>query len=68
MAVVSSPERWACDYCHSWCVKVQGGIARDDHRGTTQFAVHGRPHMVKGNSEPVVQAGPPGDTHYNFEF
>lgn len=47
VAVVSSPERWVCDYCHSWCVKVQGGVAVDDHRGTTQVVVHARPHMVK---------------------
>jgi len=37
--VVSSPERWACDYCRSWCVKVQGGVATDDYRGVTQLSV-----------------------------
>lgn len=31
--VVASPERWACDYCKSWCVKVTDGVASDDHRG-----------------------------------
>lgn len=39
IALVSSPERWACDYCRSWCVKVHAGIAVDDHRGVTQFSV-----------------------------
>lgn len=37
--VVSSPERWACDYCKSWCVKVSAGVAVDDHRGVTQITV-----------------------------
>jgi ribosomal protein S27AE len=37
--VVSSPERWACDYCKSWCVKVSSGIAVDDLRGVTQLVV-----------------------------
>lgn len=37
--VVSSPERWACDYCRSWCVRVYGGVCVDDHRGVTQITV-----------------------------
>lgn len=37
--VVSSPERWACDYCKQWCVRVHGGVASDDHRGVTQITV-----------------------------
>jgi hypothetical protein len=37
--VISSPERWACDYCRSWCVRVHGGVARDDMRGVTQITV-----------------------------
>lgn len=37
--VVSSPERWACDYCKSWCVRVYGGFASDDHHGVTQVSV-----------------------------
>lgn len=68
LGVVSSPERWACDYCHSWCVKVQGGVAIDDHRGTTQVAVHGRPHMIKGDKHVSPGAGPSGPRDYNFEF
>jgi len=52
MAVISSPERWACDYCHEWCVRVYGGIAKDDHSGTSTITVHGRPHMVKPPSTP----------------
>jgi hypothetical protein len=39
IAVVSSPERWACDYCKGWCVKVHAGVATDDHRGVTQLTV-----------------------------
>lgn len=37
--VVSSPERWACDYCRSWCVRVHAGVCVDDHRGVTQLTV-----------------------------
>lgn len=37
--VISSPERWACDYCKSWCVRVHGGIASDDYEGVTQITV-----------------------------
>ena len=46
ISVVSSPERWACDYCKGWCVKVYGGVAVDDHKGVTQVIVHGRPEMI----------------------
>lgn len=46
LLVVSSPERWACDYCKGWCVKVHGGVAVDDHRGVTQLVIHGRPEMI----------------------
>lgn len=31
--LVSSPERWMCDYCKSFAVRVSGGVAMDDHRG-----------------------------------
>lgn len=37
--VVSSPDRWACDYCKGWCVRVSGSVAVDDHRGVTQLTV-----------------------------
>lgn len=37
--VVSSPERWACDYCKQWCVRVYGGVVTDDHKGVTQITV-----------------------------
>ena len=37
--IVSSPERWACDYCKSWCVKVHAGMAVDDHRGVSTLHV-----------------------------
>ena len=35
IAMVSSPERWQCDYCHSWCVKVTDSIAITDTTGAT---------------------------------
>jgi len=37
--VVSSPERWACDYCRSWCVRVYDGVAKDDYRNTSAISV-----------------------------
>ena len=39
IALVSSPERWQCDYCHSWCVRVHAGVAVDDHRGAATIHV-----------------------------
>lgn len=57
IVVVSSPERWACDYCRSWCVKVHAGVATDDHRGVTQLSV------------PVgVQLVDPGPSKDSVEF
>lgn len=40
--VVSSPERWLCDYCKEWCVRVAGGVAKDDHGGATIISTPGR--------------------------
>jgi hypothetical protein len=37
--VVSSPERWMCDYCKGWCVRVSGGVAVTDMSGMTQLVV-----------------------------
>lgn len=37
--VVSSPERWLCDYCHSWCVKVTDGVAVTDTSGAQMVFV-----------------------------
>jgi hypothetical protein len=31
--LVSSPERWLCDYCKKWCVKVTENIASDNYQG-----------------------------------
>ena len=36
--MVSSPERWACDYCRSWCVKVTENVASDHYKGVTFLA------------------------------
>ena len=46
--VVSSGERWACDYCKEWCVRVQGGVATTDMTGVTQFSISGRVPIVGG--------------------
>lgn len=43
IAVVSSPERWQCDYCKAWCVKVTDSVAITDMTGATQLIIHGRP-------------------------
>jgi hypothetical protein len=57
IAIVSSGERWACDYCRGWCVRVTDGVAIVDMTGVTQVAIHGRPHLIggrgNGGSEPV---------------
>lgn len=39
IAVVSSPERWQCDYCHSFCVRVTDSIAITDTTGATMMYV-----------------------------
>jgi hypothetical protein len=42
VAVVGSPERWLCDYCHGWCVKVTDSIAITDMTGATQLYSHAK--------------------------
>lgn len=44
--VISSPERWACDYCKGWCVRVSGGVATTDMTGVTQFSVSGNTPII----------------------
>jgi len=51
--VVSSPERWACDYCRSWCVRVHAGICVDDHRGVTQISVPVGAKLIGGSKDTV---------------
>jgi len=46
--VVSSSERWACDYCKGWCVRVQAGVATTDMTGVTQLTVSGRTPIIGG--------------------
>lgn len=46
--VVSSSERWVCDYCKEWCVRVQGGIAVVDMTGVTQLTLAQRPPIIGG--------------------
>jgi ribosomal protein S27AE len=54
--VVSSPERWACDYCKSWCVKVSAGVAIDDLRGVTQVVVpYGTAVIAPGQTKSTVE-------------
>lgn len=55
--VVSSPERWACDYCKGWCVKVHGGVAVDDHRGVTQITVPMGGVPIVGETPPEKKSG-----------
>lgn len=31
--LVSSGDRWACDYCKGWCVKCEAGVVYDEHKG-----------------------------------
>lgn len=51
IAIISSPERWMCDYCREWCVKVYDGVAKDHHRGATIVST---PHRVQRvDSEPT---------------
>lgn len=51
--VISSSERWACDYCREWCVKVSDGVAVTDMTGVTQLTVHGRPHLIGQSGKPI---------------
>lgn len=46
LPLVSSPERWACDYCKEWCVRVSAGVAVMDMTGVTQLTVASRPPIV----------------------
>lgn len=57
VAIVGSPERWLCDYCHGWCVKVTDSIAITDMTGATQLYVHQR-----GDSKIVEPATVPPST------
>lgn len=47
--VVSSGERWCCDYCRGWVVRVQAGVATTDMTGITQLTVdQGRVPLLGG--------------------
>jgi len=37
--IVNSPERWACDYCKEWVVRIIDNVASDDHSGITRITV-----------------------------
>lgn len=57
--LVSSPERWACDYCKSWCVKVTENVASDNYKGvavmySTPGVEIGKPAAAP--AEPVVRS------------
>jgi hypothetical protein len=43
IAIVSSRERWMCDYCHGWCVRVADSVAVTDTKGATKVFVDQRP-------------------------
>jgi hypothetical protein len=51
IAVVSSPERWMCDYCKNWCVRVTDSVAITDKSGATQIIV---PMMPKKRDEIAI--------------
>lgn len=53
LLVVSSSERWACDYCREWCVRVQDGIATTDMTGVTQLTISGRPYIIGESGKPI---------------
>ncbi len=55
IAVVSSPERWLCDYCKSFCVKVTDSIAITDMSGATQIVMDvGQRTAADGKIVPAV--------------
>lgn len=54
IAVVSSPERWQCDYCKAWCVRVTDSIAITDMSGATQIIVQAG--SIKGENGEIVPA------------
>lgn len=43
--LVSSGERWACDYCREWCVRVEKSVARDDYAGVNRIVVDKPVHI-----------------------
>jgi hypothetical protein len=51
--LVSSPERWACDYCKGWCVKVTDGIACDDHKGNLPTVIVSMHTPIVGGTAPA---------------
>jgi len=56
IAVVSSPERWQCDYCKSWCVRVTDSIAITDMTGATQLYVTGSLRKREDGTDELVVA------------
>ena len=48
--MISSPERWQCDYCMSWCVRVTDSVAHTDMRGATQIITGGNRIVTPGSS------------------
>jgi len=54
IASVSSPERWLCDYCKAFCVRVTDSIAITDMSGATQIIAHMTPK--KGDDGKIVPA------------
>jgi hypothetical protein len=54
--VVSSSERWACDYCKGWCVRVTEGVACDDHKGNLPSLVVSMHTPIIGSSDSTASA------------
>jgi hypothetical protein len=54
IAIVSSPERWQCDYCKEWCVKVTDSVAITDTTGATMLYVTGSTPTRKDEGKVVT--------------
>lgn len=56
LLLISSPERWACDYCKGWCVKVEGNVASDNYQGVAVMYNTGRTETGKSAAPAVAPA------------
>lgn len=48
--LVSSGDRWACDYCKGWCVRCEAGVVFDEHKGNL-------PTLIVPASVPIIGTG-----------
>lgn len=52
--LVSSPERWACDYCKTWCVKITDNIASDNYKGVSVMYSSPGVDLIRTPSAPAA--------------